>query len=109
MSDLKLISLNVRGKATKNKCNLFVQEFITHNPHIAYLCDTHLQIDTERYLKNQLPDYNIYSSYSPNGNNRGTSILIKKLESNFSDSCKSVVAIFGMLIPFKIVKFRLFL
>ena len=76
MSKLKIVSQNLRGIRTKEKALKFVVELERHSPDFYVCIDTHLNEESNTYLKNIVKGYDIHSNLVVN-ESRGVSILVR--------------------------------
>ena len=77
LSEVKIVSQNVHGIRSKYKVKKLAVELRKHRCQIFLASDTHLDVESLRYLKNYIPEYDIYATLQAH-EARGTAIFLHK-------------------------------
>ena len=78
MSKLNIATFNVNSIKSRDRINSFVVEIERLKADIVYIVDTRLNDTQNRYLRNSLNNYYVYSNTVGDLAARGVSILIKR-------------------------------
>ena len=78
MSKLNIVTFNVNSIKSRDRINSFVVEIERLKADIVYIVDTRLNDTQNRYLRNSLNNYYVYSNTVGDLAARGVSILIKR-------------------------------